>query len=105
MEDRPQARTRDHHVGEWRSLARHVRQRPAGRRHDVTQAGLRLPASAVAGPMTRRSVLAFGIAALATIPAVAADAAERRVVARRLADVVRREYQDPVRAEAMADAI
>jgi len=64
-----------------------------------------LPASAVAGPMTRRSVLAFGIAALATVPAVAADAAERRVVARRLADVVRREYQDPVRAEAMADAI
>ena len=60
--------------------------------------------SVVAGPMTRRSVLAFGIAAMAT-RAGAADAAERREVARRLADVVRREYQDPVRAVAMADAI
>ena len=41
LESRTQARTRNHHLDEWRSLARDVRQRPAGRRHDDRKAGLR----------------------------------------------------------------
>ena len=59
----------------------------------------------MSGGVTRRTLVAFGIAAVATAPARAAEAAEHREVARRLAEVVRREYQDPARAASMADAI
>jgi retinol-binding protein 3 len=59
----------------------------------------------MAGGVTRRTVLGFGIAAVAAARARAADVSERREVARRLAEVVRHEYQDPARAESMADAI
>jgi len=51
-------------------------------------------------------MLGFGIAAIAATPArAAAEGAERREVARRLAEVVRREYQDPAQGASMADVI
>jgi len=51
-------------------------------------------------------MLGFGIAAIAATPArTAAEGAERREVARRLAEVVRREYQDPAQGASMADVI
>jgi Peptidase family S41/N-terminal domain of Peptidase_S41 in eukaryotic IRBP len=62
-------------------------------------------AQTLADGVSRRTLVGFAMAALAAPTARAADASERRAVARRLAEVVRREYQDPASAEAMADAI
>jgi hypothetical protein len=55
--------------------------------------------------ITRRSVLGLAVATLVPTAVRAADASQRREVARRLAEIVRREYQDPARGEAMAAAL
>ena len=55
--------------------------------------------------VSRRTVVGFAMAVAAASTARATDSTERREVARRLAEVVRREYQDPASAESMADAI
>ena len=57
------------------------------------------------GGVSRRTVVGFAMAIATASTARAADSTERREVARRLAEVVRREYQDPASAESMADAI
>jgi len=57
------------------------------------------------GGLTRRSALYVGLAAVVAPAAHGTERAERRETARRLADVVSREYQDPDAARALAEAI
>lgn len=61
--------------------------------------------TAMADRLSRRTVVGFAMAVIAASTARATDSTQRREVARRLAEVVRREYQDPASAESMADAI
>ena len=58
----------------------------------------------MASSLTRRTVLSFGLAAVAPA-ARSTERADRRGTALRLADVVRREYHDPEAARALAEAI